>query len=423
MRVAVFTDSDFSKVNGITNVLRAVRRYAPDGIEPRIYTASDIEQHADGYFSPASWGCDLPWSRQMRVYWPPLARFARAMRADHIDVVHLTTPGPVGFAGRWLADRTGAPIVGSYDTHAADYGPHTGRFTGLVEYYTRWIYGRCDPLLVPSQAARDLLSSRRFPIDRIGLWRRGVDTSRFRPERRSDARRAAWHVDDRRPAILYVGRLAKDKGLGVVPEISAALWRARVAHQLVFAGDGPMRAELQSACPDAVFLGTLPQDDVGALMASADVFLFPGTAEALGTVVLEAQSSGLPVVVSDRGGPSEQILRNTTGIVCKAGNAQEFVAALTTLLRSSETRRAIGRAGRQHALGRSWPAALGPLYDAWRRAVGGQAAGHGTGQGRACHTSAAYSAMVRSLEKRSDDATFRIALRGHSRRFDMSTAK
>ena len=249
MRVAVFTDNDFSKVNGITNALRAVRRYAPEGVEPRIYTASDIEQHADGYFSPASWGCNLPWSRQMRVYWPPLARFARAMRADHIDVVHLTTPGPVGFAGRWLADRTGAPIVGSYDTHAADYGPHTGRFTGLVERLHA--VDSTDAAIHCSSRRRQRASCcHRDDIRSTGSDRGGAEWTP-RGSGQSVARmrrRAAWHVDDRRPAILYVGRLAKDKGLAIVPDISAALWRARVAHQIVFAGEGPMRAELQSAC-------------------------------------------------------------------------------------------------------------------------------------------------------------------------------
>ncbi len=91
----------------------------------------------------------------------------------------------------------------------------------------------------------------------------------------------------------------------MVPEIQRRLFADRVAHRLVFVGDGPMAAELRQRCPDAEFLGQVPHDVVAQAMASADVFLFPSATDTLGNVVLEAQASGLPVVVSNLGGPHE----------------------------------------------------------------------------------------------------------------------
>src|SRR5262245_7346915 len=112
MRVALFTDNDFGKVNGVTTTLKAVLRHAPPEVQPRIYTASDAGIETSDYFAVESWGAGLPWYRDMRVYWPRLAAFERALVAAGTRVVHITTPGPIGLAGRWLATRLGLPQVG-----------------------------------------------------------------------------------------------------------------------------------------------------------------------------------------------------------------------------------------------------------------------------------------------------------------------
>jgi glycosyltransferase involved in cell wall biosynthesis len=372
MRVAIFTDNDFSKINGVTTALRAVLAHAPSSIQPRIYTASDLGEDSRSYFAAASWGIGLPWYREMRVYLPRLRRLARALKRDGVDVIHLTTPGPIGLAGRWLASRLGVPVVGSYHTHLAEYAETlsgSARLGAAMEEYMRWMYRPCDPLLVPSEATRRMLYRRRYRAERLGIWRRGVDATRLRPQRASAALRASWHVDDRRPAVLYAGRLSREKGLGDVPAIASALAKQRLPYQLVFVGDGPMRATLQAACPDAVFTGAINHDAVAVAMASADVFLFPSATDALGNVVLEAQASGLPVVVSHRGGPREQMTPDITGFVCRAGRPAEFADAVASVLRSLDVRRRMGAAAREQALCRNWPAALAPLYEAWRQAV------------------------------------------------------
>ena len=79
-------------------------------------------------------------------------------------------------------------------------------------------------------------------------------------------------------------------------------------HRLVVVGDGPLPRELAAACPDAVFTGMLGRDAVAEAFASADLFVFPSRTDTAGNVVLEAQASGLPVLVSDAGGPRENII-------------------------------------------------------------------------------------------------------------------
>jgi glycosyltransferase involved in cell wall biosynthesis len=376
MPVAIFTDNDFDKVNGVTTTLKAVLRFGRDAA-PRIYTASDVDVDTPEYFAAGSVGVGLPWYREMRIYWPRLRRFARQLAADQVDVVHITTPGPVGIAGRVLARRLGLPIVGSYHTNLGDY---TTRFSGSatmgasLEAFMRWCYAPCDPLLVPSAATRTLLAARGYRADRLDVWGRGVDVDRFRPERRSQALRNHWHVDDRRPCVLYAGRLSREKDLQVVEPLQRALQQRHVSCQLVFAGDGPMRADLQAMCPDAIFLGTLSHDEMAVAMASADIFFFPSTTDTLGNVVLEAQAAGLPVVVSDRGGPAQHVLPDRSGIVCPAGDVAAFADAVAALATNAETRATMKTAARAFALTRDWPSSLEPLFGAWTRAVSGRAA-------------------------------------------------
>lgn len=376
MRVALFTDNDFDKVNGVTTTLKAVLRHTDGRAQPRVYTAADIGVNAPDYFSVPSFGVGLPWYREMRVYWPRVQRLASQLRADGIDVIHVTTPGPVGLAGRWLAARMGLPLVGSYHTHLGEYARTLSRSDRLGDWldrYLRWFYGACEYVLVPSRATQQLLVSRGHQAERLRIWPRGVDTDQFSPERRSKELRTQWRVDARRPAVLYAGRLSAEKGLRDVPEIRRWLHRRAIEHQLVFVGDGPLLPELRRELPDAVFLGSVPHDRVAVAMASADVFLFPSATDSFGNVVLEAQACGLPTFVSDRGGPAEQIIDGETGVVCPAGQATAFAENLAPFLKSEAKRRLMGLAARRWAGHYSWSSALEPLVAAWRDAARGRA--------------------------------------------------
>jgi glycosyltransferase involved in cell wall biosynthesis len=170
------------------------------------------------------------------------------------------------------------------------------------------------------------------------------------------------------PVVAYVGRLSREKGLDVLPDISQSLRAHGQPHRLLFIGDGPMRAELQAACPGAIFTGKVAHEHVPALLASADVFFFPSRTDTFGNVVLEAQACGLPVIVTDEGGPREAVRHGETGLICGARGPFTLAVALSWLLREHARRAQMGAAARRHAETRSWPLALAPLFDAWREA-------------------------------------------------------
>jgi glycosyltransferase involved in cell wall biosynthesis len=311
----------------------------------------------------------------MKMYIPRFFAFLKRARADGIELVHYTTPGPVGLVAMFVASRLQVPMVGSFHTQLSEYTAllsGSERLGNLMREYQRWPYGKCERILVPSTATRDLLIAAKIRAEKIRIWTRGVDTERFAPSRRSAAMRQAWGVDDARPALIYVGRLSREKGLELVPAIARTLRDAGVDHRLVFVGDGPMRQALQQACPDAVFTGALPHVDVATAMASADVFLFPSRTDTLGNVVLEAQASGVPVLVSDAGGPRENIVEGETGFVCAERGALDMPVRTLQLASDRTKRVAMGEAARAYALSRSWTSAMAPLYEAWREVAAPQ---------------------------------------------------
>jgi glycosyltransferase involved in cell wall biosynthesis len=368
MKVAIFTDNDFDKVNGVTTTFRAALQSAPAGIHLRVYTAASLPVETDSYLALQSFGMPIPFYSEMQIYVPRLREFLKRARADRIDLVHLTTPGPIGLAALYVAWRLQVPLIGSFHTDLAAYAAllsGSSRLGALMREYMRWPYGRCARVLVPSDHTRQLLISAKSNPERIDVWPRGVDTTLFSPARRSSALREKWHVSDRRPALLYVGRVSREKGLLHLPAICDRLYKLGIEHRCIIVGDGPLLPTLRDSLPDAVFTGALSRQAVAEAFASADCFVFPSTTDTAGNVVLEAQASGLPVVVSGTGGPRENMVAGLTGRVCHREDPDEWAAAIAAVL-SQPLRSRFAQSARQYALTRTWARAMQPLYRAYR---------------------------------------------------------
>jgi glycosyltransferase involved in cell wall biosynthesis len=184
--------------------------------------------------------------------------------------------------------------------------------------------------------------------------------------------REAWHVSNRRPALLYVGRVSREKGLLLLPAVADRLHALGIEHRFVIVGDGPLLPTLRARMPDAVFTGALSRSDVADAFASADLFVFPSRTDTAGNVVLEAQASGLPVVVSGTGGPRENMVADQTGCVCHSEDAGTWADAIARSLdRGTLVER--GAAARAYAVTRTWERAMEPLYRAYRDVLAGAA--------------------------------------------------
>jgi glycosyltransferase involved in cell wall biosynthesis len=216
----------------------------------------------------------------------------------------------------------------------------------------KWFYDQLDLVFVNSQSYRAAWIDRGIAAEKFRILPRGLDTALFHPSRRENAYWMQRGIPKGTTVLLYVGRISKEKDLDVI----VTAWRKLRGpdRALVFVGDGPHLAELRGLAPDAVFTGTLAGLELARAFAAADIFLFPSTTDTFGNVVLEALASGLPVVVSDRGGPKDLIEHEVTGFVTRALDADDFCNAVERLLVEPELRRTMSAAAHRAVQNRDW---------------------------------------------------------------------
>ena len=164
---------------------------------------------------------------------------------------------------------------------------------------------------------------------------------------------------------------SSEKGLDV---LAAAFRLAAQSHpdlELVLVGEGPYRTTLHERLRGTKhrFLGPLTGATLAGAYASADMFCLPSRTETFGQVVLEAAASGLPVVVTDRGGAHESVIADETGLVVPADDA--YVEAIRRLAADPELRRRLGGCrGRLQATTRTgWPELFEQLAASYHEVV------------------------------------------------------
>lgn len=376
MRVVFFTESLLPLVDGVSVTLAHLfASLEAAGVDFRVYAPFVPEE-------------DLTWRRRVRrvrsLAFPLYRDYrvsvpgGRALREELTrydpDVVHVVSPTPMAvWAQRW-ARRNGVPVVGTFHTHFVSYFPYYGvaGLEGLGWWLLRRFYGRCDAVYAPSSTIVEELRTRGF--ENVGLWTRGVDTRRFSPVWRDETIRGAVGASESEPLVLMVSRLVKEKDLLDLVGMDRELRRRGVRYRLALVGEGPLRRRLERQLPGAYFAGHQAGVELARWYASGDVFVFPSTTETFANVVQEAMSSGLPSVVVDRGGPPGVIEPGRSGLVAKAKDASSLADAVERLVCDADLRVAMGRAGRQRALERTWEAVNAVLIREYDRLAASRAA-------------------------------------------------
>jgi len=251
-------------------------------------------------------------------------------------VIHVSTPGPMGLCGMLAAKMLRVPLLATYHTDFPAYaekltGDH--RVSNGTRTYIEWFYRR--PVTVLSRSRAYEMSLRELGVagERIENLTPGVDTQKFSPARRDEN---VWRRNGvREPKrLLYCGRISVEKNVDLVARVFADLHRSRGDVAMVFAGEGPHLGTLRErlAGLPAYFVGAQSDAELAALYASSDLLVFPSTTDTLGQVVLEAQASGLPALVSTLGGPRELIEHDVSGLILPTTGPAAWGDAIAALL-------------------------------------------------------------------------------------------
>ncbi|HTY24835.1 MAG TPA: glycosyltransferase [Desulfomonilaceae bacterium] len=345
IKVAKFTDT-FGTVDGVSRTLdEQLREAVRTGKDYTIISCVGENSRCGLKVFPPLGMIDTPEFEQQKLCWPPILKILDYCYTEQFTHIQASTPGPVGLAAMITAKTLGLPFQAVYHTHIPEF---VGKVTDdpfmeeLCRKYCLWFYDSADVIFTPSEHTRSYLAKHGLRREKIKVYPRGVDTSFFTPDRRTDYWRRKWGTADGTIKALYVGRVSKEKNLPLLVEAfknvadgmkppNAAAVAPNI--RLLVVGDGAYFEEMKRECDGypVTFTGELHGEELAEAFASADLFVFPSTTDTFGRVVLEAMASGIPCIVSDVGGPKENIIHGFNGLIVPGDNAAALSEAITIL--------------------------------------------------------------------------------------------
>lgn len=295
---------------------------------------------------------------------PAVARRTRdVLRAEGCTRVLFGAAASLGLLASSLRDAGAERLVGITHGHETWWARlpaarralrRIGRTTDVLTYLGEYTKAEIARALAPADVARMV---RLTP---------GVDVERFRPGTGGRGVRARLGIPEDRPVVVCVARLTRRKGQDTLIRAWPHVRRTHPDAVLLLVGDGPQRgalerlAETEQVASAVVFAGPVAWAEIPPYFDAGDVFAMPCRTrlgglepEALGIVFLEAQASGLPVIVGDSGGAPDAVRHGETGYVVDPYNPVAVASKITALLEDPARAREMGAAGRTW-VGEEW---------------------------------------------------------------------
>lgn len=274
---------------------------------------------------------------------------AREIRLRRIEVVHAHQYGPFfyGALGARLSTRRPRVILTEHGRHYPDVVSPLRRATN------RLVLNRLADAVnaVCGFSARALARNEGFADRRIDVIENGIELARYRPDVDRAALRNRLGFDASRCYIVAVARFHPVKDHRTLLRAFQVVAGVRADVDLILAGDGPLRGELESLARElgiagrTKFLGV--RTDVPDLLAAADVFTLTSVSEAASLTLLEAMAAGTPVVTTAVGGSPEIVVHDEHGLLVPRGDAPATAEALLRVLQDPALAARLGAAARQ----------------------------------------------------------------------------
>jgi glycosyltransferase involved in cell wall biosynthesis len=381
-RVAFFPDS-YLEVNGAAMTCRRLVEYARRNEHPYLcvhagpepgLTVNGSVSHLQLKRSPFSFKLD-----EELAYDPLFQRHTNKVLRQLVefkpDVIHITGLNDVSIVGSYLAWKLDIPILGSWHTNIHEFAASrivrtlrflpSGFVNSLASFAERKImqgsilyYKMPKVILSPNQELVNELGRRTKRVSR--MMGRGVDTDVFSPAKRT--------VDDGVIRLGFVGRLRAEKNVRSLIEIEKALIESgRTNIKMLIVGEGNEREFLEQNLKNAEFTGFISGDALAEAYANIDIFLFPSETDAFGNVTQEAHASGVPAIVSDKGGPKFIVREGETGFVAKT--LEDYVTYASMLYDNPDKLAEMKRLSRESAMSNSWDSIFEGVYDGYREAI------------------------------------------------------
>ena len=232
-------------------------------------------------------------------------RVIKKIKNFNPDHIHLVTEGPLGWVARAYLNWNKLHYTSAFHTKLPEYIHARLPFISVNFGYrlVRYFHQKSACVLVPTEQIKSEL--RQYKINHTVTWTRGVDPAIYHP---LQANEQSPLPNVQGPVYLCVARLAPEKNIETFLQV-------KLAGTKVIVGDGPLRKKLESAYPDALFVGYQIGRDLARYYAVADVFVFPSLTDTYGVVMLESMACGTPVAAFNVTGPINVVQSGKTGIL------------------------------------------------------------------------------------------------------------
>lgn len=382
MRIAIFSNAYKPAISGVVTSIARFRKGLRDlGHQVHIF-APEYESFADDeayvFRFPA---VDLSDQLNVSVVVPIRNLIGPAVRGVKPALIHSQHPVWMGDIAASFARQLQIPLVFTfhtqYEKYAQFYSPIAGRLAGRIteEVVSRYL-SHCDHIIVPTGSVQEMVEGEFGLTDRVSVVPTPVDFEAFEGLNPAEVR--ARYAPGDRMLLLYVGRMAKEKGLALLLDSFEEIASARQDVDLLMVGTGPQLEDLKARVRRAgltrrvIFTGAVPPDEVPDYYAAADLFVFTSSSETQGLVLIEALAAGTPVVAVRAPG-SQDVLEEGGGRLV-AANSASFSEAVINLLDNPAERSALSSEAVRAVARYSVEQAARKLLDAYEQALSSMSA-------------------------------------------------
>ncbi len=361
MKILFISDVYFPRVNGVSTSIKTF-------IDQLVKLGHEVDLIAPDYGSRQDDASFIKRVPARKIFFDPedrLMQYSAALkllpelRRAQYDLIHVNTPFVAHYLGLKLAKQLGIPCVETYHTFFEDYLHHylpwipQKMARGLARYISRKQCNAVDAVVVPSQPMLDVLRS--YGVKALAnVIPTGLLDESF-VEADGLAFKKEYNIENNRPLLLYVGRVAYEKNIAFLFEMTKVLAERYPNVLLVVAGEGPAEKSLQQLAvslkieDNVKFIGYLDRStELNACYKSADAFVFSSKSETQGLVLLEAMAQGTPVVaISELGTAS--ILVEGEGALVASENTYTFAERVSTLIDDRNFRDSLGQKAKTYA--------------------------------------------------------------------------
>ena len=339
MHIAIFTDSYFPYVSGVTIAVRSqISEFLRKGHRVSLFVSKrspkgtnihkTILQHPRLQIYEIGPSINLKRYLDFCIAFPNFRKVLRILKKDKPDVIHIHTELSLGYCGKQVAQSLNIPLVGTFHTNFSDpqYLKVLGIFRGrimrfAVKKYQKRFFSMCDVLVVPSSYTYRELTGELFHPNIVKISS-GIEIPHLLSKSKINNYRKLYQLD-KTTNVIVVGRLSREKNIESIIRAFAIVNKRLPNTRLIIIGDGTYTKTLKNIAYSLKlhsvvhFFGMIPHEQIiqKNLVRLGDVFVTTSTTETLGLTTLEAMAQKVLTVGAPEKGLSD-ILTTKTAILC-----------------------------------------------------------------------------------------------------------